>query len=571
MASESSLYKTLLIPNLLAITEVAVTELSAIIDKVKITCVSKYVENQTSEKKFVEEHQTFNHSLAWLCTYYMALERMQKWSLQLKLENRLGKIETIIHQIAFSEYLAQIKGGIPISQGEIVRLNDVGIDAENQPLFKNPDIEKLINLGASQDCKKFLISNLSEFSKNELTGDTGLTSELNMIRDQFRRFTIEKVDPFAQAWHLNDELIPMSLIQEMANLGVFGMSIPEQYGGLGLSKIALCVVSEELSRGYIGVGSLGTRSDIAAELILCGGTDNQKRKWLPRIANGEILPAAVFTEPNTGSDLGSLTTKAIKFNNGYKITGNKTWITHGSRAQLMTVLTRTSRTLSDHKGLSMFLAEKTPGHDNNFFPDTGLTGGEIQVIGYRGMKEFELAFDGFYVPEENLLGQKEGFGFNQLMQTFESARIQTASRAIGITQSACELAMKYANDRHQFGKKIIEFPRVYNKLAMMVVELMVSRQLTYYAAEQKNNNKRCDLEAGMAKLLSARVAWSAADNALQIHGSHGYAIEHPASRLLCDARIINIFEGTAEVQANVISRRILSNSINHTNLASNIS
>lgn len=567
MVSESSMYKTLLIPNLLSITEVALTELSSIIDRVKIICVSRFVESQKSEKMFVEEHQTFNHTIAWLCTYYIALERMQKWSLQLKMENRLGEVETLIHQIAFSEYLAQIKGGIPISQGEIVRLNDIEIDVENESLFKNPDIKKLINLGASQDCKKFLISHLSECSKNELTGDTGLTSELNMIRDQFRRFSNEKVDPFAQNWHLNDELIPMNLIQEMADLGVFGMSIPEQYGGLGLSKIALCVVSEELSRGYIGVGSLGTRSDIAAELILCGGTDDQKRKWLPKIANGEILPTAVFTEPNTGSDLGALTTKAIKFNNGYKITGNKTWITHGSRAQLMTVLTRTSRTLSNHKGLSMFLAEKTSGNNDNFFPDTGLTGGEIQVIGYRGMKEFELSFDEFYVPKENLLGEKEGFGFNQLMQTFESARIQTASRAIGITQSACELAIKYANDRHQFGKKIIKFPRVYNKLAMMVVELMVSRQLTYYAAEQKDNNKRCDLEAGMAKLLSSRVAWSAADNSLQIHGSYGYALEHPASRLLCDARIINIFEGTAEIQANVISRRILSNSINEKNIS----
>jgi (2S)-methylsuccinyl-CoA dehydrogenase len=366
------------------------------------------------------------------------------------------------------------------------------------------------------------------------------------------------VEPFAHEWHLKDEFIPMEIIEELAEMGVFGLTIPEEYGGFGLSKASMCVVSEELSRGYIGDGSLGTRSEIAAELIIAGGTEEQKQKWLPRLASAETLPTAVFTEPNTGSDLGSLRTRAVKDANGdYKITGNKTWITHATRTQIMTLLTRTDPETDNYKGLSMFLAEKTPGTDENPFPTDGMTGGEIEVLGYRGMKEYELAFDNFHVKGENLLGGEEGKGFKQLMETFESARIQTAARAIGVAQSALDISMQYAIDRKQFGKSLINFPRVSSKLAMMAVEIMVARQLTYFSAFEKDEGRRCDVEAGMAKLLGARVAWAAADNGLQIHGGNGFALEYKISRVLCDARILNIFEGAAEIQAQVIARRLL--------------
>ncbi|WP_435311366.1 acyl-CoA dehydrogenase family protein, partial [Primorskyibacter sedentarius] len=334
-------------------------------------------------------------------------------------------------------------------------------------------------------------------------------------------------------------------------------TIPEDHGGLGLSKASMVVVSEELSRGYIGVGSLGTRSEIAAELILCGGTDAQKEQWLPRLASGEILPTAVFTEPNTGSDLGALRTRAVKDGDDYRVTGNKTWITHAARTHVMTLLARTDPDTTDHRGLSMFLAEKTPGTDEAPFPTEGMTGGEIEVLGYRGMKEYELAFDNFHVKGENLLGGEEGKGFKQLMETFESARIQTAARAIGVAQAALDVSMRYAQDRKQFGKSLINFPRVSGKLAMMAVELTVARQLTYFSAWEKDHGHRCDLEAGMAKLLGARVAWAAADNGLQIHGGNGFALEYTISRILCDARILNIFEGAAEIQAQVIARRLL--------------
>jgi (2S)-methylsuccinyl-CoA dehydrogenase len=347
------------------------------------------------------------------------------------------------------------------------------------------------------------------------------------------------------------------VVTEMAALGVFGLTVPESHGGLGLGKLAMCIVSEELSRAYIGVGSLGTRSEIAAELIRLGGTAQQKEKYLPRIAAGEILPTAVFTEPNTGSDLGALKTRAVRDGDVYRLFGAKTWITHAARTDLMTVLVRTDAATSDYRGLSMFLAEKPRGSDGNPFPAAGMSGSEIRVLGYRGMKEYEIGFDGFAVPADALLGGIEGQGFKQLMATFESARVQTASRAVGVAQNALELGMRYALDRQQFGKPIYAFPRVFGKLAWMTVETMIARQLTYFAAREKDGDRRCDIEAGMAKLLAARTAWANADNALQIHGGNGYAVEYPISRVLCDARILNIFEGAAEIQAHVIARGLL--------------
>ena len=375
-----------------------------------------------------------------------------------------------------------------------------------------------------------------------------------------RKFADSEVIEHAQGWHRTNSYIPLEIIAQMAELGVFGLTIPEEFGGMGLGKESMCVVSEELSRGYIGVGSLGTRSEIAAELILGGGTEEQKRQWLPKIASGEVLPTAVFTEPNTGSDLASLKTRAMRSGDVYKVYGNKTWITHPVRADLMTLLVRTNPNEKGYRGLSMLLAEKPRGDDKNPFPVAGMTGTEIEVLGYRGMKEYEIAFDGFEVKADNLLGGVEGLGFKQLMATFESARIQTAARAIGVAQSAMEQALTYAQNRVQFGEPIVKFPRVADKIAMMAVEIMIARQLTYYAARQKDSGRRCDLEAGMAKLLAARIAWSNADNAVQIHGGNGFAMEFPISRILCDARILSIFEGAAEIQAQVIARRLLDGS-----------
>ncbi|WP_424932836.1 acyl-CoA dehydrogenase family protein [Amaricoccus macauensis] len=507
--------------------------------------------------KALEADQSAAHALAWIATYVESLKEMLGWAKKLDAEDKLGEMESLILQIAFGEYLWQLYGGIPMSQGEIARPQAVGLTQEDQKILMQPAVVALTEGGNTDAARKRLVDLMIQQDGAASFGATGLDEEYEMIRDQFRRFADDKVVPYAHEWHLKDDLIPMEVLEEMGELGVFGLTIPEEYGGFGMSKTSMCVVSEELSRGYIGVGSLGTRSEIAAELILCGGTEEQKHEWLPKIASAEILPTAVFTEPNTGSDLGSLRTRARKEGEDYVVTGNKTWITHAARADVMTLLVRTDPTTDNYSGLSMFLAPKPRGTDETPFPAEGMTGGEIEVLGYRGMKEYELGFDGFKVPAANLLGGVEGQGFKQLMQTFESARIQTAARAIGVAQSAMELGMRYAQERKQFGKALINFPRVYSKLAMMAVEIMVARQLTYFSAREKDEDRRCDLEAGMAKLLGARIAWACADNALQIHGGNGFALEYPVSRVLCDARILNIFEGAAEIQAQVIARRLL--------------
>jgi (2S)-methylsuccinyl-CoA dehydrogenase len=504
----------------------------------------------------MERAQHAAHGLAWLATYVEAIKQLGGYARRMAAEGRLGEIETLLTRIGIGEYLAQIFGGVAMNQGEIVRLADFGLTESVIAPLRGGAVDELIATGNTVEARARLAALIAQAHEGAV-GDPGLDETLEAIRGEMRRFADAEVVPHAQDWHRANAYIPLEVISGLAELGVFGLTIPESFGGMGLGKVAMCVVSEELSRGYIGVGSLGTRSEIAAELILVGGSDAQKQRYLPGIASGEILPTAVFTEPNTGSDLASLRTRATREGDFYAVNGAKTWITHPVRADLMTLLARTNPDEPGYKGLSMFLAEKPRGTDAEPFPAEGMSGGEIEVLGYRGMKEYEIAFDGFKIPADSLLGGVEGQGFKQLMETFESARIQTAARAIGVAQCAFELGLRYAKERAQFGKTLIQFPRVADKLVMMAVEIHIARQIAYFAARAKDAGRRCDLEAGMAKLLAARVAWAAADNALQIHGGNGFALEYPISRVLCDARILNIFEGAAEIQAQVIARRLL--------------
>jgi (2S)-methylsuccinyl-CoA dehydrogenase len=506
----------------------------------------------------IDREQRATHGLAWLATYAQAVRQLAAYAERMRAAGRFGAIEDLVVRIGLGEYLAQMVGGIPMSQGEMVRPADLGLTLDQVAARITPAVERLI-AGNDADNRARLVELMREH-QGVTAGDPGLDDTLDAIREEMRKFAQSEVEPHAHQWHLTNSYIPLEIIAQMAELGVFGLTIPESHGGMGLGKESMCVVSEELARGYIGVGSLGTRSEIAAELILGSGTEEQKEKWLPRIASGEVLPTAVFTEPNTGSDLASLKTRAERVGGVYRVYGSKTWITHPVRADLMTLLVRTDPREKGYRGLSMLLAEKPRGSDNNPFPAPGMSGSEIEVIGYRGMKEFEIAFDGFEVKAENLLGGVEGQGFKQLMQTFESARIQTAARAVGVAQAAMDIALRYAQERVQFGEPLVAFPRVADKLAMMAAEIMIARQIAYYAAREKDSGRRCDLEAGMAKLLAARVAWATADNAVQIHGGNGFALEFPVSRLLCDARILSIFEGAAEIQAQVIARRLLDGS-----------
>tara|TARA_R110000868_G_scaffold4950_3_gene30722 strand:- start:5178 stop:6935 length:1758 start_codon:yes stop_codon:yes gene_type:complete len=543
-------------PEFLALAAKALVSAETLLAHARQAVSAKVSKDGRISPALLEREQFAAHGFAWMATYVEALRQLTVYTARMDKEGRFGEIERLIVQAGFGEYLGQMAGGIPMSQGEIVRPRDLGVSEADEAAFFTAEVKSLMRAGNTNDVRNRLAELIAEKAGSATFGDAGLEDTYDAIREQMRRFADAEVIPHAHDWHLQDDYIPMSVVKQMAELGVFGLTIPEEFGGLGLGKESMCVVSEELSRGYIGVGSLGTRSEIAAELILGGGTDAQKAKWLPKIAGGETLPTAVFTEPNTGSDLASLKTRGRLEGDVYKVTGNKTWITHAARADVMTLLCRTNDE-PGYKGLSMLLAEKPRGDDAEPFPADGMSGGEIQVLGYRGMKEFEIGFDGFEVKAENLLGGVEGQGFKQLMQTFESARIQTAARAIGVAQSALELGLSYAQERIQFNQPIFNFPRVSGKLVMMAVEIMIARQLTYHAAREKDGGRRCDLEAGMAKLLAARIAWAAADNALQIHGGNGFALEYKVSRVLCDARILNIFEGAAEIQAQVIARRLL--------------
>ena len=559
-AVEGQELKSAVIPNLVSVIGDACTAIEAYADAARGKCREALTKDDgRPDRAELERQQHMAHGLSWVVTYAETLRQTADWAARLEQDSKFGTTEALLTQILFSDYSAQLVGGIPMNQGEVIRPHELGVLTEADTLFAVPAVKKLILDGKTPTVMAAAAECLPDALSRNTVEETGLDETMSMVRDQFSKYAADKIKPYAHEWHLKNEYIPMEVVNEMAELGVFGLTIPEEFGGFGMGKIAMCVVSEELSRGYIGTGSLGTRSEIAAELILIGGTDDQKTKWLPQIASGEILPTAVFTEPNTGSDLGSLRTRAVKSEDDaqYSVTGNKTWITHPVRADLMTLLARTDPATNNFSGLSMLLAEKPRGSDETPFPADGMTGGEIEVLGYRGMKEYEIGFDDFKVKSENLLGGVEGQGFKHLMATFESARIQTAARAIGVAQNAFETGLQYALDRNQFGKPIFEFPRVSNKLVMMAAELVGVRQLTYFSARQKDGGKRCDLEAGMAKLLAARIAWAAADNAVQIHGGNGFALEYPVSRILQDARILNIFEGAGEVQAMVIARRLI--------------
>ena len=529
-------------------------KLQALSEKAQKYLSDKCTSDGRISSKLLNENQYKTHGFAWFETYRISLRETFCWYKRLHDSGLATKLDSLILAGAFSEYLTQMRDGIMMSQSETIRYNELGLDKSDFSFFDDKETFDAVSYGLSEDLKLEIVDYLDKGQFPSL----GLGDEtLDMIQDQFKKFTDDEILPHAHEWHLKDALIPDDVLSKMSELGVFSLAIPEQYGGLGMGKVAMCVVTEELSRGFLAAGSLGTRAEIAGELIRLGGTEEQKNKFLPKIASGEMLTTAVFTEPNTGSDLGSLSTRASLQGDNYIINGNKTWITHGARSDLMTVLARTNSDEKGYKGLSMFLVEKPRGNCEKPFPMEGMSGGEIEVLGYRGMKEYEIALDSIPVSKKNLLGEKEGMGFKQLMETFESARIQTAARAVGVAQSALELGLQYAKDRSQFGKPIIKFQRIAMKLATMAIETTVARQITLFSAREKDNDVRCDIEAGMAKLLAARVAWSTADSSLQIHGGNGYALEYPVSRVLCDARILNIFEGAAEIQAQIVVKGLL--------------
>ena len=504
-----------------------------------------------------DSDQHLVHGLAWYATSVQAFEAAANWMARTQRDGSPGAAGDIAGRILLGELLAECRGGIAMHQLEIIRPQDFGLPKDDLDLFEDPAIVRLIAEASAPELRGQLVELLSQSGAGvEAFGLEFDTDALAMAREM-RRFANTEITPHAHGWHVENLYIPENVVEGLANLGVFGISVAEHHGGSGASKIAMCAITEELSHAYIGTGSLGTRSEIAAELIQTGGRADQKAHFLPKIACGDILPAAAFTEPEAGSDLGAVRCRAVRDGDEYVINGSKIWITHAARSDLLTLLVRTDPGITGYRGLSMLLLEKPRGDDANPFPLAGMSGSEIEVIGYRGMKEYEIGFDNVRVPASALLGAVEGQGFRQLMQTFETARIQTAARATGVTRAALDLALDYARQRRQFGKSLMAFPRVSNKIIKMCTEVLAARLLTFAAARAKDEGRRCDLEAGMAKLYAAKAAWSAADGAVQIYGGNGFAVESPVSRILCDARILSIFEGAAEIQAQIIARRLL--------------
>ena len=383
-------------------------------------------------------------------------------------------------------------------------------------------------------------------------------TELNEIclqlKETTRKFTENEIVPIASELDRNYEDIPESIYKKMGELGYFGILIPEEYGGSGLDHKALVVVTEELSRGWLSVGSLIARNVGAGKMLMEYGTDEQKKKWLPLLASGEVQFASAGTEAEAGSDAANIKTKAEKRDKGWVINGTKMFCTNGHRANVLGVFAKTNpEAKPKHRGISLFCMEKVPGE--NFDPPR-ITGSYIPCVGYRGMKTWELSFEDVRVPEGGLLGPLNK-GFNILMKMYETARIQFAARSIGVAQAAFDAALQYSKERIQFELPICKFQAIRFKLADMATHIELARQLTYHAAEKKDKGKRCDLEAGMAKLFASEKALEIAWDAIQILGGYGYTKEFPVERYWRDAGLLPIGEGTSEIQREVIARRLL--------------
>ncbi|MCB1880870.1 MAG: acyl-CoA dehydrogenase family protein [Gammaproteobacteria bacterium] len=449
-----------------------------------------------------------------------------------------------------------------------LRPQDYGLTRE--VLAKTLDSESLQKFCSEQ----LAVERMAELGKAvaAMEGRTGaylLDDDHEMMRDTFRRFANDVVMPLAEDIHREDLIIPDEILEGLTELGCFGLSIPERFGGLQADdredNMGMIVVTEELSRGSLGAaGSLITRPEILTRALLKGGTEAQKQKWLPRLAEANPLCAVAVTEPNYGSDVAGMRCKATRTEGGWLINGAKTWCTFGGKAGVLLLLARTNPDLTKgHKGLSMFLVEKpsSDGHEFSHQQENGgvITGKAISTIGYRGMHSYDVFFDNYFVPEENLLGgpEGEGRGFYFTMAGFAGGRIQTAARAVGLMQAAFERAVSYADERQVFGNSINKYQLTQVKLARLAAYLLASRQFTYAVGRLMDEGKG-EMEASMVKFFTCKTAEWVTREAQQIHGGMGYAEEMPVSRYFLDARVLSIFEGVEEILAlKVIARALI--------------
>jgi (2S)-methylsuccinyl-CoA dehydrogenase len=399
-------------------------------------------------------------------------------------------------------------------------------------------------------------------------GDRGLDDDFQLVAETFRRFADDKVRPAAERVHRHNDDVPEDLIAGLAAIGGFGLSVPEEFGGFAAGGaddyLAMVVATEELSRASLGIGgSLITRPEILTRALMRGGTDAQKRHWLPRIATGDAMVAIAVTEPDYGSDVAGVRVSATaQPDGGYRINGTKTWCTFAARADVLMLLARTDATSTNHRGLSTFIVPKERGEGHGFSfdqPQGGtMQGRAIDTIGYRGMHSYEVAFDNWWVPGENLIGLDDGIGrgFYLQMEGFENGRLQTAARAVGLMQAAYEAARDYARDRVVFGQPIAEYQLTQAKLGRMAMLIQAGRQFAYRVSRLMAEGTGM-LEASMVKAYVCRAAEWVTREAMQIHGGMGYAEEYPVSRYFVDARVLSIFEGADETLCiKVITRRL---------------
>lgn len=448
------------------------------------------------------------------------------------------------------------------------RIADFGIDPA---LFKETLDNGELQCWSSGQMSAANVAALGDVLR-EKSGDLGatlLSEDHELMRQNFRKFANEEVAPHAEHVHRHDEDIPDSILEQVKEMGCFGLTIPEMYGGLRPDDredtVGMIVVTEELSRGSLGVaGSLITRPEILSRALLAGGTEEQKKHWLPKLASGDPLCAVAVTEPDFGSDVAAMKLPAVKVPGGWKLNGAKTWCTFGGKAGVLLVLARTNPDPKlGHKGLSVFLVEKPlfPGHEFEYRqPEGGLMKGKaIPTIGYRGMHSFEVYFEDYFVPDANLLGGEAGLGkgFYSIMAGFAGGRIQTAARAIGLMQAAYEKALTYASERVVFGNAIGNYQLTRVKIARMGMLLAVCRQFTYAVGRLMDEGKG-QMEASLVKFFACKTAEWVTREAMQIHGGMGYAEETAVSRYWLDARVLSIFEGAEETLAlKVIARALV--------------
>ncbi|MFT6275712.1 MAG: (2S)-methylsuccinyl-CoA dehydrogenase [Halioglobus sp.] len=526
--------------------------------------VATLVDGRVSPAK-LDEYQLVSYelSLSWAeCTAAdFALEHAQKLEQEAPGSNSFaGRLATLFCAEAVSNTVARLR----------TRLADFWLtESDINAVTLQPTIADFL---ASQ----LSAENMASIGETvlETGGDLGadrLSEHHTMMRDNFSRFTDDVVAPLAESIHREDLIIPEAILQPLKEMGMFGLSIPESYGGVQEDDkedtLGMVVVTEELSRGSLGAaGSLITRPEILSRALLKGGSEEQKQYWLPKLAMGEPLCAVAVTEPNYGSDVANVRLKAEPTEGGWILNGAKTWCTFGGKAGVLMVLARTNPDASlGHRGLSMFLVEKpsSDGHDFEVKPETGgvLTGRAISTLGYRGMHSFELFFDDLFVPASHIMGgpEGEGKGFYMAMAGFAGGRIQTAARAVGLMRAAFNRAISYSRERVVFNNAIGDYQLTRVKLARMAALLMACRQITYGVADLMDQGSG-DMEASGAKIFAGRTAEWLTREALQIHGGMGYAEESPVSRYFVDARVLSIFEGAEETLAlKVITRSLVEN------------